>query len=78
MTTDNEVMTIIIEYMISQAKSREYIEKLNIIMGGIRGYKHIEQERSPSYQSILLFGYNIFIFKTSHYRLMAQELLRGK
>lgn len=73
---DNEVMSIIIKYLIAQAKNKKYIAHLEKILGGREGKKHIEQEKSPAHMSILLFGQNIFIFKMEEYRLMASEIIK--
>lgn len=71
---DNEVMVKIICWMISEVKNEEYIEKLNIILDGIKTTKHIEENKSPAFQSRLLFGMNIFPFRIQEYREMAELL----
>ena len=71
---DCEVMTLIVEYLLQDASNPEFKRKLNIILDGLRGRKHIEEERHPRYQSILLFGFNIFPFSIEHYRDMASLL----
>jgi hypothetical protein len=74
MLTDNEVMTIVLEYLLRDASNETYKEKLNIILEGIRGKKHIEEQKSPRYQSILLFGFNIFTFSIAQYRAMVEVI----
>jgi hypothetical protein len=75
---DNQIMEIIIDHMISQVSNKEYIEKLNIILDGIKGKSRIDEIYEPRYQSIILFGFNIFIFKMKEYRLIVEEILRRK
>ena len=67
---DAEVMSIIIRWMISEVKNQDYIQKLNIILKGIEGKIFIEEEQSPRFQSIVLFGVNIFPFTINQYREM--------
>jgi hypothetical protein len=73
---DSDVMVVIIRWMLSYATNKEYKEKLNIILRGIEGCKHTEEQREPRFQSFLLFGINIFPFSKVEYRLMAEELLK--
>lgn len=75
--TNNEVMVIVLEYLKSQASNKEYIGKLNNIIAGISGKKHIEETDAPSYKSILFFGYNIFPFTVKEYREIANEIKRN-
>jgi len=72
----NQAFSIVIEFLISEAKNKEYIEKLNTILSEIKNKKHLDQEIHPKHQSILLFGHNMFIFKDEEYLKMA-ELLQG-
>ena len=74
MPTDNEVMSKIIRWMISEVDKEEYIQKLNIILNGIDGKKHIEERHSPRYLSILLLGTNLFPFSIKYYREMSKLL----
>ena len=78
MLNDNEVMTIILEYLLRDASNREFRKKLNIILEGIRSKKHIEERLSPRYQSILLFGINIFTFTIEQYRSMVETIQKEK
>lgn len=67
---DNEVMSIIIKWMISEVKNQDYIQKLDTILKGIEGKSFIEEEQNPRFQSIVLFGVNIFPFTINQYREM--------
>ena len=78
MLNDNQVMVIILEYLLRDASNKEYIEKLNIILEGIRGKYYIEEHLHPRYQSIILFGTNIFTFKMPEYRAMCVEIQKAK
>ncbi len=73
---DAEVMSKIIKWMISEAKNKEYIEKLNTILEGIKDKKFMEETKHPRFQSIVMFGVNIFPYKIEDYRKMA-ELIKG-
>lgn len=73
---DAEVMTKIIKWMISEVSSGEYIEKLKTILGGIEGKKYIEENMQPRFQSIVMFGTNLFPFTMEEYRKMS-ELIKG-
>lgn len=75
---DNQVMVVVLEYLKSQASNSDYIGKLNNIITGISGKKHIEEIDAPSYKSILMFGYNIFSFSIKEYREMAKEIIRRR
>lgn len=72
---NNEAMTIVLKWMIGQAKNKEYISKLESILHGIEGKKHIEEHNSPKYMSIVFWGYNIFPFTMQEYILMATEIV---
>lgn len=67
-------MVAVLKWMISQVKSKEYINKLNVILAGIDGKSHTEEMCEPRYQSIILFGYNIFPFSKSEYKSMVELL----
>lgn len=71
---DNEVMSKIILWMISEATNSEYIEKLKIILSGIENKKHLEEKLHPRYMSIVLLGTNLFPFKIEEYREMVKIL----
>lgn len=73
---DAEVMTIIVRWMISESKNKEYIGKLNIILNGIEGKKFIEEQKHPRFQSIVIFGTNIFPYRIEDYREMS-KLIKG-
>jgi len=74
---DADVMACIIKYLIRTATNKEYIKTLEIILKGIDGKLHIEESFDPRYQSIILFGYNIFPFKMKEYRLIA-DFIQGE
>ena len=69
---DNEVMVKIIRWMISGVSKKDYIQKLNLIIEGIEGKKFLEEAKHPRFQSIVLFGTNLFPFKIEEYREMAK------
>lgn len=76
---NNEAMTIVLKWMISQAKNKEYISKLESILRGIEGKLHIEEHNSPRYMSVVFWGYNIFPCTAQEYITMATELVaQGK
>lgn len=72
MKTDSEIMSKIIKWMISEVNNDLYIQKLNIILQGIDGKKYIEENRQPRFQSIVLFGINLFPFTMAEYRKMSE------
>jgi len=77
--TDNEVMSVILHWMIAQSKNKTYIYLLEKILKGIEGFSHIEEYAEPRHQSILLgLGKDLFPFTRSEYRSMAKELLKQK
>jgi len=76
METESDVYCIIIEWMISEAKNKDYINKLEQILTGVKNQIHIEENRQPRFQSIVLFGINLFPYKTEDYREMA-ILIKG-
>ncbi len=76
METESEVYCDIIRWMISEVKNKDYIQKLNLIIEGIEGKKHIEETKSPRYMSLVLFGANIFPFTIREYREMS-KLIKG-
>lgn len=71
---DNEVYSTIIEWMISEAENKEYIEKLNVILLKIKGKKSIEEDEHPRFNSLMIFGFNIFPFSIEQYREMTKLL----
>lgn len=73
---DAEVMTKIIEWMISEVSNIEYIQKLNIMVEKLVGQKHIDEFNHPRHLSIVMFGINLFPYKIEDYREMA-ELIKG-
>jgi hypothetical protein len=72
---NNEAMTIVLKWMIAQAKNKEYISKLESILRGIEGKKNIEEINAPRYMSILFWGYNIFPFTAQEYIAIATEIV---
>ena len=74
----NESFVLVIEYMISECKNKEVIEKFQTIIDGIKNKKFIEETKHPRFQSIDLFGYNLFIFSDNDYIEMAEYLLANK
>lgn len=70
----NEAFSIVISHLISEGTNKEYIEKLETILQGIKDKKYIEQKFHPAHQSVLLFGYNIFTFKDADYISMANVI----
>lgn len=76
MKTESEIYCDIIRWMISEVKNKDYIRKLNLIIKGIEGKNYIEETKHPRFQSIVLFGTNIFPFSIGEYREMA-ELIKG-
>jgi hypothetical protein len=70
----NEAMEIVLNWMIGQARNADYISKLKVILRGIQGKKHIEEENHPRYMSIVFWGYNIFPYTMQEYIMMAEEL----
>lgn len=74
----NDAFSIVIRYMISQVKSKELADKLNIILNGIKDKKHVEEECHPRFQSLILFGKNLFPFSDSQYIEMAELIKRKK
>lgn len=75
--SDNEVMVIVIDYLISQSHNHKFIKELKNIRDGIAGKKHIEERLSPSFRSIEVFGINMFTFSMSEYRKVAFEIKRN-
>lgn len=76
---DSEVMSKIIRWMISEIDEEnniEYISKLKIILSGIENKKFIEENKQPRFQSIVLFGTNLFPYKIEDYRKMAEILIQ--
>lgn len=71
---DNQAFTIVLEYLLQDVSNKEYREKLNSILMGIKDFKTIEEVKHPRYQSILLFGTNIFPFSNTEYRKMAEHI----
>lgn len=68
----NDAFSIVITYLINEATNEEYINKLNIILKGIKNKKHLEQFDHPKHQSLILFGHNIFIFTDRDYIQIAE------
>lgn len=75
--TDSEAFTIILKWMMKEVSNAQYKEKLGIILKGVENQKHIEETRQPRYQSIVLFGTNLFPFSPKQYGEMAEELIKG-
>lgn len=71
--TDNDVMVIVIDYMLTQFKpDTVFYNQLKDIRDGIKGKKHIEEADAPRYKSILFWSTNIFSYTMKEYREMAK------
>lgn len=71
---ENEAYTIVIEWMIRESSNKEYIEKLNIILKGVKGKNSIEEHEHPKFQSQVIFGVSIFPFTKEEYIKIAELL----
>lgn len=76
METESEVYCNIIKWMISEVKNKDCIQKMNLIIEGIEGKNYIEETKHPRFQSLVLFGVNIFPFTIGEYREMS-KLIKG-
>lgn len=76
METESEIYVSIIRWMIKEVKNKDYIQKLNLIIEGIEGKIYIEETKHPRFQSLILFGTNIFPFTIGEYREMS-KLIKG-
>lgn len=76
METESEIYCNIIRWMIGEVKNKDYIQKLNLIIEGIEGKNFIEETKHPRFQSIFLFGSNLFPFTIGEYREMS-KLIKG-
>ena len=74
----NNAFSIVIKYMISQVKNKEVVDKLNIILEGLKDKKHVEEECHPKFQSFILFGTSIFPLSDRQYIEMAEFITRKK
>lgn len=74
----NDAFSIVIDYMISQVKNKELVDKLNIILNGLKDKKHVEEELHPRFQSLVLFGTNLFPFSDNDYVKIAEFIKRKK
>lgn len=72
--TDNEVYITIIEELIKKSSHKKFKEDLQSIIDGLRGKDHVEEQDSPQYKSIELWGNNIFPFKIEQYRKIAEYI----
>lgn len=77
--TDNDVMVIVIDEILNIFHPSEtfYIQ-LKSIRDGIYGKKHIEEQMSPRYRSIELWGVNIFPYSMKKYREMAEWIKENR
>lgn len=73
---DAEVYSIIIKWMILGVTNKSYIDNLNTILKGIENKMFIEETKHPIFQSMVMFGTNIFPYRIEDYREMA-ELIKG-
>lgn len=73
---DSEVYSIIIKWMILGASNKAYIDQLNTILKGIENKKFIEETKHPRFQSVIMFGTNIFPYRIEDYREMA-KIIKG-
>ncbi len=71
---DNEVMSIVIEWMIKNSKNKVYIKHLNIMLDKIKDKKHIEEEAQPRFQAIQFGYWNLFNLSMKDYREIAEEI----
>lgn len=72
--TDSLIMVKIIEWMISETTNKRYHEKLMEIIQGLKSKRWMEEENNPTIKSIILFGYDIFLFDMKEYREIVKKI----
>jgi hypothetical protein len=69
-------MIIVLEYLKKESTNEIFISFLDDVIRGLSGKRHIEEQDSPQYKSIVKFGINIFPFSMREYREMVNEIQR--
>lgn len=76
--TDNDVYIIILEDLKRISDNKEYIEGLQSIINGLKGKDHVEEQDSPQFKSVEMWGRNIFPFTIEQYRKMAEWIIKNR